>query len=109
MRTPRRLSGVMAPQPPRRAVVFDFGGVVVRWDMRALFTPMFASHDDMERFLGEVLTPAENLRCDLGTPLATVVGDLAARYPHYREPLEAWRDRWIETIPGDIPGTAELI
>src|SRR5690606_5716949 len=70
---------------------------------------VFDDHDEMERFLAEVLTPAENLRCDLGTPLATVVGELAERHPQHREPLEAWRDRWIETIPREIPGTAALV
>ena len=91
-----------------RAVVFDFGGVVVEWDMRALFRQFF-DEAGTERFLAEVLTPAENLRCDLGTPLATVVAELVERHPNDRLPLEAWRDRWIETIPRAIPGTAQLI
>lgn len=90
-------------------MIFDFGGVVVDWDMRHLFRQVFDDHDEMETFLAEVLTPAENLRCDLGTPLATVVGELAERHPHHRGALEAWRDRWIETIPREIPGTADLI
>lgn len=92
-----------------RAVIFDFGGVVVDWDMRHLFRQLFDDVDDMEVFLTDVLTPAENLRVDLGTPLAAVVGELIARHPQHTAPLEAWRDRWIETIPGAIPGTATLI
>lgn len=92
-----------------RAVVFDFGNVVVRWDLRALFGQVFDDEAAMEQFLAEVLTPAENLRCDLGTPLAVVVEELTARHPHHRGALEAWRDRWIETIPGEVEGTAELI
>jgi len=90
-------------------VVFDFGGVVVEWSMRALFDQFFDESIELDHFLSEVLTPAENLRCDLGVPLATVVGDLVERHPGHRAPLEAWRDRWIETIPGEIPGTAALI
>jgi 2-haloacid dehalogenase len=31
------------------------------------------------------------------------------RHPEHRAPLEAWRDRWIETITGEIEGTAQLI
>lgn len=90
-------------------MIFDFGGVVVDWDLRHLFRTVFDAPDDMERFLSEVLTPAENLRCDLGTPLAEVVAGLIDRHPHDRLALEAWRDRWIETIPREIPGTAALI
>ena len=92
-----------------RAVVFDFGGVVVEWHMRALFAEFFDDHSAMDAFLSDVLTPAENLRCDLGTSLAIVVGELVERHPAHRAPLEAWRDRWIETIPGEIDGTADLI
>ena len=90
-------------------VVFDFGGVVVDWNMRHLFREFFDTEAEMEAFLTNVLTPAENLRCDLGTPLATVVGELIERSPDHRAPLEAWRDRWIETIPGEVPGTSALI
>lgn len=91
-----------------RAVIFDFGGVVVEWSMRALFEQFFAP-DELDRFLDDVLTPAENLRCDLGTPLAVVVAELTDRHPEHATPLAAWRDRWIETIPGTVPGTVELI
>jgi len=92
-----------------RAVVFDFGGVVVEWNMRALFAEFFDESVAMDRFLDEVLTPAENLRCDLGTPLAEVVGELSERHPEHTAPLEAWRDRWIDTIPREIDGARELI
>lgn len=90
-------------------MAFDFGGVVVEWNMRALFVEFFPSASDLDAFLNDVLTPAENLRCDRGTPLADVVGELVDRHPEHRAPLEAWRDRWIETIPREIDGTATLI
>ena len=48
---------------------FDFGGVVVDWDLRHLFRRVFDDEADMERFLGTVLTPEQNLRCDLGLSL----------------------------------------
>lgn len=102
----------MSPAAGRRAittVIFDFGGVVVDWDMRHLFRTVFDDADEMERFLAEVLTPEENLRLDLGTPLADIVADLAHRHPADRAALEAWRDRWIETIPREVPGADELL
>ena len=91
------------------AAVFDFGGVVVEWNMRALLVEFFDDPADLDHFLTNVLTPADNFRCDLGAPLAEVVGEIAERHPEHRIPLEAWRDRWIETIPREIPGTADLI
>ncbi len=90
-------------------VVFDLGGVVVDWDLRHLFRSVFDDDVAMERFLAEVLTPDQNLRCDLGMPLADLVDELAAEHPADRHALEAWRDRWIETIPRVIDGTIDLI
>ena len=95
--------------PEITTIVFDFGGVVVDWDMRHLFRTVFDDETEMERFLAEVLTPAENLRCDLGTPLAEVVAGLVTRHPAHRLALEAWRDRWIETIPREVPGADQLL
>ena len=89
--------------------VFDFGGVVVEWNMRALFVEFFDDPADLDHFLTDILTPADNFRCDLGVPLAVVVDEVIGRHPEHRVPLEAWRDRWIETIPREIPGTADLI
>ena len=42
-------------------------------------------------------------------PLAELVADLVERHPDSSVALEAWRDRWVETIPGPIAGTADLI
>jgi 2-haloacid dehalogenase len=92
-----------------RAVFFDFGGVIVDWDMRHLFRTVFDDEAEMEWFLANVLTPAENLRLDLGTPLAEIVRELIDRHPGHRIALEAWRDRWIETIPGPVEGTTEIV
>lgn len=99
----------MSPEGSVAAVIFDFGNVVVRWSMPALFSEFFDDPADMDRFLSEVLTPAENLRCDLGTPLAEIVDELISAHPHHEKPLTAWRDRWIDTLPGPVTGTEELI
>ncbi len=99
----------IGPNDPIRCIALDFGGVVVEWDLRNLFRTVFADETEMEHFLEHVLTPEENLRLDLGMPLADLVDDLARRHPTCRAALEAWRDRWTETIPGAGEGTAELI
>lgn len=90
-------------------IVFDFGGVVVDWNMRHLFDVVFDGRDDLDYFLTEVLSPAENLRCDLGTPLAEVTDALSAAHPEYAFALDAWRTRWVETVPHLIEGTVPLL
>ena len=99
----------MTAAPTIKVVAFDFGGVIVKWDRSALLRPFFDSESAMNQFFEEVLTLEVNLRCDLSVPLAEVVAPLIEQHPHHRLPLEAWRDRWIETLPHEIPGIAELI
>jgi 2-haloacid dehalogenase len=91
------------------AVVFDIGNVLIRWDVRALYRTIFDDPDEMEWFLAEVWTPAENLRCDRGEPFAEVIAEVAARHPRYEPAIHAAWDRWIETIPGAVPGSLELL
>jgi 2-haloacid dehalogenase len=46
---------------------------------------------------------------DSGESLSETVARLIAEHPEHSAPLAAWRDRWIETIGEEIPGTEELI
>lgn len=91
------------------AVILDIGNVVVRWDVRALYRTIFDDEDEMEHFLSEVWTPIENYRCDRGEPFTTVIAETVARYPRYEEAIRAAWDRWIETVPGAVDGSYELM
>jgi len=99
----------MSGETPVGAVVLDIGNVVVRWDVRALYRKIFDDESEMERFLSEVWTPMENFRCDRGEPYAAVIAETVARHPGYREAIEAAWDRWIETVPGPVDGSLELM
>lgn len=90
-------------------VIWDIGNVLVRWDVRALYRTIFDDHDEMERFLAEVWTTERNLRCDRGEPYATVIDEAVMEFPHYEVAIRAAWDRWIETIPGEVPGSPELV
>ena len=81
---------------------------MVEWSMDALFCEFYPNPGDRMAFY-DALTPEVNLRLDLGTPIAEVVADVAAQHPEHTEALHAWRDRWIETIPGVIEGTQTVI
>jgi len=91
------------------AILLDIGNVVVRWDVRALYRKVFDDEDEMEHFLSEVWTPMENLRCDRGEPYAAVIAETVARHPRHEEAIRAAWDRWIETIPGPVDGSLELM
>lgn len=63
----------------------------------------------MERFLGEVCTPAWNLRQDAGRPFAEAVAELSALHPRYRELIEVYHTRWGEMLAGPIEGTVKIL
>jgi len=90
-------------------VIWDIGNVLIRWDVRALYRTIFEDPDEMERFLAEVWTTERNLRCDRGDPYEVVIAEAVAEFPHYEGAIRAAFDRWIETIPGAVPGSIELL
>ncbi len=101
----------MTDSPDIEAVVFDFGGVLVDWDPRHLFRKLFDDPDEMEAFLTDVWTPVENERCDRGRPFSEMIDELVAAHPHYERHIRASAPeaRWIEMVPGAIPGALELL
>jgi 2-haloacid dehalogenase len=97
--------------PEIEALIFDFGGVLVDWDPRHLYRKLFDDEDEMEAFLADIWSPAENDRCDRGRPYADMIDELVAAHPHYAAHITAvapW-ERWQETVAGPVPGALELL
>ena len=90
-------------------VVFDIGNVLVQWDPRHLYRRIFATHDEVEHFLGNVCTSAWNLEIDGGKPFAEAVEELVARFPEHGMEIRAFDGRWNEMVPGLVPGTLALM
>jgi 2-haloacid dehalogenase len=91
------------------AVVFDLGGVLIDWNPRYLYRTLFADEVAMEDFLTTVTTPEWNRAQDAGRPWSEAVEELAARHPEKRDLIEAYWQRWPETLGGSIePSVAVL-
>lgn len=88
--------------PRPRAVVWDVGNVIVRWDPRTLYSKIFADPADCDRFLGQVCTMAWHGRTDCGVTFADNCAGLKAQYPQYAVEIDAWRIRWAEMFSGSI-------
>ncbi|NVD44829.1 HAD-IA family hydrolase [Qipengyuania atrilutea] len=91
------------------AVVFDVGRVIIQWDLRHLFAKLIDDEDKLDRFLGEVVTEEWHFQHDAGRPLADMVAERSAQYPDDAHLIEAYAARFLDTIPGPVPGTPELI
>jgi 2-haloacid dehalogenase len=91
-----------------RTVVFDIGGVLVDWDPRHLYRKLLPE-DEVEAFLAEVDFAAWNALQDAGRPWVVAVEELAGRYPHHRELIAAYPERYWETVPGPVEGTVDIV
>lgn len=94
---------------PVEAVVFDVGRVLVQWDMRALFGQLIADEGELDRFLSEVVSEEWHFEHDAGRDLAEMVAARKAEFPGHDHLLDAYATRFGETLPGDVPGTHEIV
>ncbi len=100
-----------AAAPPAsgvRAVVFDVGQVLYRWDIRALYEKLIPDRAMLDRFLAEVVTREWHFQHDRGRPFAETSAELIRRHPESAELIRLYGPRWLETIPGPVPGMLEL-
>lgn len=93
----------------KKAVLFDYGNVLVRWDPRTLYRKLFADPAEMDRFLAEVCTLDWHLAHDTGAPMAASTAALAKKHPRYAREIRAWDEHFGEMIDGEIEGAAALI
>ncbi len=80
------------------AVVFDLGGVLIDWNPRYLYRQLLPDDAAIDAFLAEVGFAEWNVALDAGRDWDEAVEWLASRHPERRELIEAFRDRWEETL-----------
>ena len=99
----------MTPARPPRALLWDVGNVIVRWNPRTLYAKIFKEPADLDRFLSHVGTIDWHAATDRGVTFADNIAALSARHPHHAEHIAAWWDRWDEMLSGTIPETESVI
>jgi len=93
-----------------RAIVFDFGGVLLDWNPRYLYRKLFNGDSSrMERFLTEIDFVGWNFQQDKGRPFAVAVAELSAQFPQYADLIKAYSERWEESIAGPIEATVDIL
>lgn len=97
------------PPTPPKAVLFDVGNVIVRWDPRNLYAKLIADPAALDHFLAEVAPMSWHLETDRGRTFADNIAERIAPYPEHAALLRAWWDRWPEMFMGAIPETEALI
>lgn len=91
------------------AVVWDVGHVLYDWDPRHLYAKLIADPQELDWFLDHVVTKAWHFQSDAGRPIAAMIAELSARFPDKAELIAAYWPRWLETIPGPMPGMLDIV
>lgn len=65
-----------------KAVLWDIGNVVVRWDPRTLYAKIFKEPADLDRFLSHVCTMTWHVNHDLGVTFEENRKPLLAQSPN---------------------------
>jgi len=92
-----------------RAVLWDVGNVIVRWDPRAPYAKMFKEPADLDRFLSHVCTIPWHVEHDKGVGFPENAAPLIARFPEHADAIRARDERFHEMLSGPIPETAAVI
>lgn len=98
-----------SPQPEVDAVVFDVGRVLVQWDLRALFAKLVDDPEELDFLLTQVVTEEWHFQHDAGRPLDAMMAERKDLFPDHAPLIDAYRARFLETIPGPVEGTQELV
>lgn len=91
-----------------QAVVFDVGRVLIQWDLRHLFATLIEDRQELDWFLANVVTEQWHHQHDEGRALADMVPERQREFPEHAALIDAYRHRFLETIPGPVKGTHEL-
>ena len=91
------------------AVVFDMGGVLVDWDREHLYRKLVPDAEERRRVLDEVVTLEWNATLDRGRSFDAAIEELTRLHPGDADLIAAFRDRWPEMIPSDLPDTVEIV
>jgi len=93
-----------------RAIIFDFGGVVVQWDPRRVYRKFLETEEEIEAFFREVGFHSWNADQDRGDRTwADAVEQLAGQFPHRRQLISAYHEFWEDSIAGPIDETVRIV
>ena len=91
------------------AVVWDIGRVLVEWDLGRIYRDAIPDESDRRRFVTDVVSEQWHMQHDAGVPFTTMVAARQAEFPQYADLIALYATHWLESIPGPVAGTHELI
>ncbi len=93
----------------KKTIIFDFGGVLIDWNPRHVYSKFFYTEAETEWFLENICTSEWNLSIDKGKPFATAVKELCTAYPEWSKEIEAFHFRWEDMLGGEISASVAIL
>ena len=94
---------------PIRAVLYDYGNVLVGWSPRKLYVRLIAKPERLDYFLDKVCSMSWHLNHDSGTPMDRTIPARQRLFPDFANEIAAWKTGFGEMITGEITGSTDLI
>jgi 2-haloacid dehalogenase len=93
-----------------KAIVFDFGGVLLKWNPYNILRPYFADDQQaMESFLHEINFTEWNAEQDRGRSFDEGVAILSGQFPQYAHIIRAYYENWELSIDGQFDESIILL
>lgn len=93
----------------KKAIVFDFGGVLVDWSPYHLYRKLLPNDTAVKAFLDEIGFTAFNPRLDCGYPFAEWEKEYSQKFPQHRELIKAFHERWTECSNGLLNDVVDIL
>jgi len=91
-------------------ILLDLGGVLIDWNPRYLYRPLFGGDEDsMEHFLAEVCPPQWNHEFDAGRAFDDGIAERQQQFPEHAALIAQWKTGWEQMLRGPIQSTVELV
>jgi 2-haloacid dehalogenase len=97
------------PARPIRAVLYDYGNVLVGWSPRKLYARLIAKPERLDYFLDKVCPMSWHLLHDSGHPMSETIPARQRLFPDFANEIAAWKTGFGEMITGEITGSTDLI
>ena len=95
---------------PIKAIIFDYGNVLIEWNPRRVYNRYFPTNPEgMEKFLEEVDFMGWNAQQDKGRTFKEGVADLSLQFPQHKHLIQAYHDHWKDSIGNAHWGTIDIL
>jgi len=91
-------------------VLLDLGGVLIDWDPRYLYRPLFQGDEAaLQHFLAEICPPEWNRQMDAGRLFDDAIAERQRLFPEHAALIALWKTGWGQMLREPIHETVEMV